>query len=113
MPSHSTPPGRDPASQNEGHHTFSFTYDDTGSTGTVDAPNGWIMQRVIDQGYTALGQGVKPDDRVEFGGLLMTPELRALKVKDFVADHPTGKFHVVSKPGGAHRRGDLSPVTGV
>ena len=92
----------------EGHHAFGFTYDDTGETTEVEAPNGWPMQRVIDEAYEELGETAKPDDRVEFTGsqgtAIMTPELRAMKVKDFVDRRISteNEFHVVSKPGGAH-----------
>lgn len=87
----------------EGRHEFGFTYDDTGETVDVSAPNGWTMQRVVDEAYTELEESAKPDDRVEFGGKLMTPELRAMKVKEFLASgvDPKAKFHIVSKPGGA------------
>lgn len=92
---------------NESHHAFGFTYDDTGETTEVEAPNGWSMQRVIDEAYEELGETAKPDDRVEFTGLqgtaVMTPELRALKVKEFVDRRISidNRFHIVSKPGGA------------
>mgnify|MGYP001580167719 CR=1 FL=1 len=91
----------------EGHHAFGFTYDDTGETAEVNAPNGWTMQRVIDEAYEDLGETAKPDDRVEFTGAqgtaVMTPELRAMKVKDFVQRgiSTENQFHIVSKPGGA------------
>jgi hypothetical protein len=92
----------------EGRHEFSFTYDDTGETANVSAPNGWTMQRVVDEAYSELEESVKPDDRVEFGGKLMTPELRAMKVKAFLASgvDPKAKFHIVSKPGGAYLQAD-------
>ena len=91
----------------EGHHAFAFTYDDTGETTEVEAPNGWTMQRVIDEAYEELGETAKPDDRVEFtgsqGAAVMTAELRAMKVKDFVERRIStdSQFHIVSKPGGA------------
>jgi hypothetical protein len=95
---------KDPAPELEkGRHEFSFTYDDTGETAEVAAPNGWTIQRMIDEAYIKLEETVKPDDRVEFGGQLVTPELRELKVKDFLARgvDSKAKFHIVSKPGGA------------
>ena len=97
----------DSATHTEGRHTFHFTYDDTGETVPVTAPNGWTMQRVIDEAYGELGESAQPDDRVEFAGpqgvQLITPDLRALKVKEFAGRDiaPDGKFHIVSKPGGA------------
>ena len=90
----------------QGKTTFSFTYDDTGAITTVDAPNGWTMQRVIDKGYG--DETPQSDDRVEFVGRngpgVMTPELRALHVKQFVERGLSSdlKFHIVSKPGGAN-----------
>lgn len=92
-----------------GKHLFGFTYDDTGATAEVDAPNGWTMQRVIDEAYEELEETAKPDDRVEFTGsvgvVVMTAELRALKVKDFIDRKVStdNRFHIVSKPGGAIR----------
>jgi hypothetical protein len=92
---------------NEGHHAFGFTYDDTGETTEVEAPNGWTMQRVIDEAYEELGETSKPDDRVEFTGPqgtgVMTPEFRAMKVKEFVdrGISTDNRFQIVSKPGGA------------
>jgi hypothetical protein len=103
------PTGQPDGEHDDGHHVFSFTYDDTGDTATVEAPNGWTMQRVIEKGYSELEEGVKPDDRVEFNGVLMTQELRALKVKAFVERYPSGKFHIVSKPGGAVGRRRRAP----
>lgn len=91
----------------KGHHAFGFTYDDTGETSEVEAPNGWTMQRVIDEAYEELGETAKPDDRVEFtgsqGAAVMTSDLRSMKVKDFVESRIStdGQFHIVSKPGGA------------
>lgn len=90
----------------KGKTSFSFTYDDTGATTEVDAPNGWTMQQVIDKGYS--DETAQADDRVEFSGpsgpVVMTPELRALHVKEFVERRMSTdfKFHIVSKPGGAH-----------
>ena len=87
----------------EGRHEFSFTYDDTGATAIVVAPNGWTMQRIVDEGYTALGEAPRADDRVEFGGTLLDAAHRAMKVKAFVEAGLArdGRFHVVSRPGGA------------
>jgi hypothetical protein len=91
----------------EGHHAFGFTYDDTGETAQIEAPNGWTLQRVIDEAYEELRETAKPDDRVEFtaqqGAAVMTPELRAMKVKDFLERRLStdNQFHIVSKPGGA------------
>jgi hypothetical protein len=56
-----------------------------------------------------LEEVAQPDDRVEFTGAtgpqVMTPEFRALKVKQFVERKLSldRKFHIVSKPGGAIR----------
>lgn len=87
----------------EGKHTFSFTYDDTGEVAMVVAPNGWTMQRVVEEAYGELGETAQPDDRIEFGGDVLTNEQRAMHVKEFVERGfaPDGKFHIVSKPGGA------------
>jgi hypothetical protein len=91
--------------KHEGQHTFSFTYDDTGETVSIEAPNGWTMDRVVEEAYSELEEMRKPDDRVEFGGQILTAELQTLKVKAFVERglNPSGKFHIVSKPGGAAR----------
>lgn len=87
----------------KGQHTFSFTYDDTGAVVHVTAPNGWTMQRVVEEAYRLLGETRQPDDRVEFGGRVLDAAHLEMKVKAFVdAGLATdGKFHVVSKPGGA------------
>ncbi len=91
----------------EGHHRFGFTYDDTGETSQIDAPNGWTMQRVIDEAYGEFDEIAKADDRVEFTGAagtaVMTAELRAIKVKAFIerGTSADNQFHIVSKPGGA------------
>jgi hypothetical protein len=87
----------------EGRHKFTFTYDDTGATATVVAANGWTMQRVVDEAYAALGEAPQPEDRVEFGGTLLDVPHRAMKVKAFVEAGLAvdGRFHVVSRPGGA------------
>ena len=97
----SGPSGGSPA---HGQHRFSLTYDDTGETTTVDAPNGWTMQRVVDTAYEQLGEPLHSDDRVEYGdGIVLTAEQRALHVKAFLEAglNPSGKFHIVSRPGGA------------
>jgi hypothetical protein len=94
---------RDPE---RGRHSFSFTYDDTGDTTTVVAPNGWTMQRVVDAAYEQLGETAQADDRVEYGdGRVLTPEQRPMHVKAFIEAGlaPDRKFHIVSRPGGALR----------
>lgn len=91
----------------EGHHAFGFTYDDTGDSTEVTAPNGWTMQQVIDAAYKQLGETARVDDRVEFtsltGTTIMTAELRALRVKEFIDRRIStdNQFHIVSKAGGA------------
>ena len=87
----------------EGRHIFSFTYDDTGAVVRVTAPNGWTMERVVEEAYRLLGETRQPDDRIEFGGRVLDTAHLAMKVKAFMdAGLATdGKFHVVSKPGGA------------
>jgi hypothetical protein len=97
------PDNRDVPDRAEGQHTFSFTYDDTGEVVTVVAPNGWRMSRVVEEAYGELGEVAQPDDRIEFGGVVLTAEHLAMHVKDFVESGyaPDGKFHIVSKPGGA------------
>lgn len=108
---HSHEAEKDAVSSGEerGRQTFAFTYDDTGEVAQVNAPNGWTMQRVVDEAYKELGETAQPDDRVEFtgsqGAQLLSPDLRSLKVKEFVERGvaPDGKFHIVSKPGGASR----------
>ena len=95
--------GMDAPGTPEGKHAFSFTYDDTGETVTVVAPNGWTVQRVVEEAYGELGETAQADDRIEFGGNFLTNEQRAMHVKEFVERGfaPDGKFHIVSKPGGA------------
>jgi YD repeat-containing protein len=88
-----------------GQHTFRFTYDDTGETTEVTAPNGWTLQRVIDEAYAELDETPQLDDRVEVGGAVLTAEQRGMKVKEFAERYGTSeKFHIVSKPGGAAAR---------
>jgi len=94
--------------ENAGHHEFSITYDDTGASVVVDAPNGWRMQQVVDAAYTELEEVRQTDDRIEFGTTVLTPELLAMHVKEFL-EHGyaiDGKLHIVSKPGGAFRAPD-------
>lgn len=87
----------------EGRYDFGFTYDDTGATTTVTAPNGWTLQRVVDEAYQALGETPQAEDRVEFGGRVLDATLRATRVKDFVQANggQAPRFHIVSRPGGA------------
>jgi hypothetical protein len=91
----------------EGKHEFGFTYDDTGDSTDVRAPNGWTMQHVIDAAYKQLGETARVDDRVEFTSLhgtsIMTAELRSMRVKEFVERRIStdNQFHIVSKAGGA------------
>ena len=99
------PEGGAGSGMGEGRVTFSFTYDDTGDVAVIEAPNGWTMQRVVEEAYGELGETAQPDDRVEFGGTVLSEELRAMRVKEFVERGfaPDGKFHIVSRPGGALR----------
>lgn len=87
----------------KGVHRFTFTYDDTGEVVTVEAPNGWTMQRVVEEAYAALGEAVQPDDRVEFDGKLLSDQHRQLHVKEFIETSgiKSLKLHIVSRPGGA------------
>lgn len=87
----------------EGRHDFAFTYDDTGATTTVTAPNGWTLQRVVDEAYQALEETSQAEDRVEFGGRLLDAALRTTHVKDFIKANggQAPRFHIVSRPGGA------------
>jgi hypothetical protein len=86
----------------EGHHTFAFTYDDTGADAAVLAPNGWIVRQVVDKAYVELGETPRANDRVEFDGQLLTPYYQ-MKVKEFVdrSIAPALRFNIVSNPGGA------------
>lgn len=87
----------------EGRHDFAFTYDDTGASTTVTAPNGWTLQRVVDEAYQALGETSQAEDRLEFDGRLLDAALRATRVKDFIEANGgrVPRFHIVSRPGGA------------
>ncbi len=87
--------------EDTGRHAFEFTYDDTGATATVVAPNGWTMQRVVDEAYSELGESMHAEDRVEFSGRLLGAPERALKVKEYLAAEYARSLHIVSRPGGA------------
>lgn len=87
--------------EDTGRHSFEFTYDDTGAITTVLVPNGWTLQRVVDEAYASLGEPVHAEDRVEFGGRLLGVFERALKVKEYVAAGYARNLHIVSRPGGA------------
>lgn len=86
----------------QGHWDFTFTYDDTGADVIVSAPNGWTIRRVIEEGYKALGEETRPDDRVEMDGASLAPYLD-LHVKEFVERGLSREFSVASNIGGAAR----------
>lgn len=85
-----------------GRVTFTLTYDDTGAETPVEAPEGWRLRKVIEQGYALLGETPRPGDRVEANGVSMEPYLD-VHVKEFVARGIAPDLHlnVVSDTGGA------------
>ena len=79
-----------------------FTYDDTGADVVISASNGWKIQRVIEEGYKALGEQPRPGDRVEANGQSMQPYLDQ-DVKEYVERGLSREFSVASNIGGATR----------
>ncbi len=88
----------------QGHVDFTVTYDDTGATVTVHAPNGWTIRQVVEKAYQELGETPRPDDRVEFDGQNLAPYYE-LHVKEFVERGiaPARHFNIASRIGGARR----------
>ena len=84
--------------------TFTIQHDDTGAVKSLDAPNGWTMAKVVEEGYKLLGETPKMGDRVEAGGKDLTPYL-SLKVKEFVEQGiaPDLVISIAGPLGGASR----------
>ncbi len=85
-----------------GKARFTITYDDTGAQVVVEAPNGWLVRRVVAEGYERLGEIPRAGDRIEANGASLDAVLD-LRVKEFVEQGiaPDLQLNIVSPTGGA------------